>query len=96
MEIIGGARLPVYSWATDLEGEALRQARNLGDLEVAVHQAALMADAHAGFERHRRHLLLVPRARNQEARIERMVGTAESCYRGKRRCGMGAPVSAPV
>jgi tRNA-splicing ligase RtcB len=49
MEIIPGARLPVYSWAVDLEGEALRQARNLGDLEVAVHHAALMADAHAGF-----------------------------------------------
>jgi len=49
VEIIPGARLPVYSWAADLEGEVLRQARNLGDLEVAVHHAALMADAHAGF-----------------------------------------------
>jgi tRNA-splicing ligase RtcB len=49
MEVIQGARVPVYSWATDLEGEALRQARNLGDLEVAVHHVALMADAHAGF-----------------------------------------------
>jgi tRNA-splicing ligase RtcB len=49
VEIIGGSRLPVYSWAIDLEGEVLRQARNLGNLEVAVHHAALMADAHAGF-----------------------------------------------
>jgi hypothetical protein len=28
--------------------------------------------------------------------IERMVGTVETCYRGCPRCGMGAPVSAPV
>jgi tRNA-splicing ligase RtcB len=49
MQVIDGARLPVYSWAPDLEGEALRQARNLGDLEVAVHHAALMPDAHVGF-----------------------------------------------
>ena len=49
MQVIDGARLPVYSWAPDLEGEALRQARNLGDLEVAVDHAALMPDAHVGF-----------------------------------------------
>jgi tRNA-splicing ligase RtcB len=49
MEIIGGARLPVYSWAADVEAEALRQARNLGNLEVAVDHAALMPDAHSGF-----------------------------------------------
>lgn len=49
MEIIEGARLPVYSWATDVEAEALRQARNLGNLEVAIDHAALMPDAHSGF-----------------------------------------------
>jgi tRNA-splicing ligase RtcB len=49
MEIIGGARLPIYSWAAEVEAEALRQARNLGDLEVAVDHAALMPDAHSGF-----------------------------------------------
>ncbi len=49
MQVIDGARLSVYSWAPDLEGEALRQARNLGDLEVAVDHAALMPDAHVGF-----------------------------------------------
>ena len=47
--MITGARLPVYSWAADLEGEALRQARNIGDLEAAIDHAALMPDAHAGF-----------------------------------------------
>ena len=49
VDLIAGTRLPVYSWATDIEAEALRQARNLGDLEVAVDHAALMSDAHAGF-----------------------------------------------
>jgi tRNA-splicing ligase RtcB len=49
MHVIEGARLPIYSWATDIEAEALRQARNLGNLEVAVDHAALMPDAHSGF-----------------------------------------------
>jgi tRNA-splicing ligase RtcB (3'-phosphate/5'-hydroxy nucleic acid ligase) len=49
MEILAGARLPIYSWAADAEGEALRQARNLANLEVAIHHVALMPDAHAGF-----------------------------------------------
>jgi tRNA-splicing ligase RtcB len=49
MFVIDGARLPVYSWATDIEAEALRQARNLGNLDVAVDHAALMPDAHSGF-----------------------------------------------
>ena len=49
METIEGARLPIYSWATDIEAGALRQARNLGNLEVAVDHAALMPDAHSGF-----------------------------------------------
>jgi tRNA-splicing ligase RtcB len=49
MEIIEGARLPIYSWAAELEPHALRQARNLGDLDIAVDHAALMPDAHVGF-----------------------------------------------
>jgi tRNA-splicing ligase RtcB len=49
MQILDGARLPIYSWAADVEAEALRQARNLGNLEVAVDHAALMPDAHSGF-----------------------------------------------
>ena len=49
MQIIEGARLPVYSWATQIEPDALRQARNLGNLEVAVDHAALMPDVHVGF-----------------------------------------------
>lgn len=49
MRLIEGARLPVFSWASEVEPEALRQARNLGDLDVAVDHAALMPDAHSGF-----------------------------------------------
>ena len=49
MEVIEGARLPIYSWAADVEATALQQARNLGNLEVAVDHAALMPDAHSGF-----------------------------------------------
>jgi tRNA-splicing ligase RtcB len=49
MHVIDGARLPIFSWAADIEAEALRQARNLGNLEVAVDHAALMPDAHSGF-----------------------------------------------
>ena len=49
MHVIEGARLPILSWASEIEAEALRQARNLGNLEVAVDHAALMPDAHSGF-----------------------------------------------
>ena len=49
MEILGGARLPVYSWASDVEAGALRQALNLGNLDVAIDHAGLMPDAHSGF-----------------------------------------------
>src|SRR6476619_1685721 len=49
MDIIEGARLPVLSWAAEIEDGALRQARNLGNLDVAVDHAALMPDAHSGF-----------------------------------------------
>ena len=47
--LIEGARLPVWSWATDAEEAALSQARNLANLEVARHHVALMPDAHPGF-----------------------------------------------
>jgi len=47
--VIEGARLPVWSWATEAEESALGQARNLANLEVARHHVALMPDAHTGF-----------------------------------------------
>ena len=49
MHIIEGARVPIYSWAADVEDQALRQARNLGNLEIAIDHAALMPGAHSGF-----------------------------------------------
>jgi len=49
MHVIEGARVPIYSWAADVEAEALRQARNVGNLEIAIDHAALMPDAHSGF-----------------------------------------------
>jgi tRNA-splicing ligase RtcB len=51
MELIEGSRLPILSWASleALDEAALRQARNLGNLDVAIDHAALMPDAHAGF-----------------------------------------------
>jgi hypothetical protein len=36
MQIIDGARVPIYSWAADVEAEALRQARNLGDVKITI------------------------------------------------------------
>ena len=45
MHIIEGARLPIYSWAADVEAEALRQARNVASLDVAIERMALMPDA---------------------------------------------------
>jgi tRNA-splicing ligase RtcB len=42
-------RVPIYSWAADLEGSALEQATNLSNLEFAIDHVALMPDAHAGY-----------------------------------------------
>jgi tRNA-splicing ligase RtcB len=49
MHVIDGGRLPVWSWATDVESEAVAQALALADLEVARSHVALMPDAHPGF-----------------------------------------------
>jgi RNA-splicing ligase RtcB len=48
MHIIDGARVPIYSWAAEVEDQALRLARNVGNLELAIDHAALMPDAHSG------------------------------------------------
>jgi tRNA-splicing ligase RtcB len=42
-------RVPIKSWALDLEGSALAQARNLSDLPFAISHIALMPDAHTGY-----------------------------------------------
>jgi tRNA-splicing ligase RtcB len=49
MQIIEEGALPVYSWAPDLEGGALRQAVNCANLPVAFHHVAVMADGHQGY-----------------------------------------------
>jgi tRNA-splicing ligase RtcB (3'-phosphate/5'-hydroxy nucleic acid ligase) len=49
VETIEGARLPILSWAADLEEGARRQARNCADLPVAFHHVAVMADGHPGY-----------------------------------------------
>lgn len=42
-------RVPVKSWATEIEGKAQEQADNLSRLPFALHHVALMPDAHAGY-----------------------------------------------
>jgi tRNA-splicing ligase RtcB len=42
-------RVPIKSWAIDLEGSALKQATNLSNLPFAIHHVALMPDAHTGY-----------------------------------------------
>jgi tRNA-splicing ligase RtcB (3'-phosphate/5'-hydroxy nucleic acid ligase) len=42
-------RVPIVSWAADLEGGALEQATNLSNLPFAIDHVALMPDAHAGY-----------------------------------------------
>jgi len=42
-------RVPIFSWASDLEGSALEQATNLSNLPFAIDHVALMPDAHAGY-----------------------------------------------
>jgi tRNA-splicing ligase RtcB len=49
VEVITGARLPVHSWAPDLEEGARQQALNCASLPVAHHHVAVMADGHQGY-----------------------------------------------
>lgn len=49
MEVIGGSRLPVYSWAPGLEPGARAQALSCAALPVAFDHVAVMADGHQGY-----------------------------------------------
>jgi tRNA-splicing ligase RtcB len=42
-------RVPVKSWAADIEASAMEQAENLARLPFALHHVALMPDAHPGY-----------------------------------------------
>jgi tRNA-splicing ligase RtcB len=44
-----GTRLPIYSWAAELEQGALAQAANCANLAPAFHHVAVMADGHQGY-----------------------------------------------
>ncbi len=44
-------KVPIKSWAPDLEGSALEQATNLSNLPFAIRHVALMPDAHPGYGR---------------------------------------------
>src|SRR5919204_4419899 len=46
---IEGERLPILSWAPELEPGALGQARNCANLPPAFHHVAVMADGHQGY-----------------------------------------------
>ena len=48
-ELSGSARVPVKSWCTDLEPEALQQAANLAAHPVVEEHVALMPDCHVGY-----------------------------------------------
>lgn len=47
-QVIPGKRVPIKSWATNLEAEAEQQVRNMSELPFIQSHLALMADAHAG------------------------------------------------
>src|SRR3990170_1002567 len=46
---IGGAALPIVTWAPELEEGAVAQARRCADLPTAFHHVAVMADGHQGY-----------------------------------------------
>jgi tRNA-splicing ligase RtcB len=49
VQVIGEGRLPVLSWAPDLEEGAARQALACTHLPAAFHHVAVMADGHRGY-----------------------------------------------
>jgi tRNA-splicing ligase RtcB len=49
MYIIKTEKIPMKIWASNVEDNALEQAKNLANLPFANHWVALMADAHLGF-----------------------------------------------
>jgi tRNA-splicing ligase RtcB len=47
--VIKPGKVPIKSWALEVEGNALEQATNLSNLPFAIRHVALMPDAHAGY-----------------------------------------------
>ena len=49
MKTITAGRVPITSWAAELEESAMKQAVNLSNLPFAIDHVALMPDAHTGY-----------------------------------------------
>jgi tRNA-splicing ligase RtcB len=49
IQVLTPGRVPIKSWAAELEGAVLQQATNLSNLPFALRHVALMPDAHAGY-----------------------------------------------
>ena len=49
MRKIDSERVPIYLWADEIDGESLRQTKNIANLPITFHHVAIMADAHAGY-----------------------------------------------
>jgi tRNA-splicing ligase RtcB len=49
VHVIHGGRLPILSWAPELEAGAVRQAVDCANLPGAFHHVAVMADGHQGY-----------------------------------------------
>lgn len=49
MKIIKTEKIPIKMWLDKIEPDALRQAKNIANLEGAFHHIAIMPDAHVGY-----------------------------------------------
>ncbi len=49
MRVISDEKIPIKLWLDKIEPDALKQARNLANLENAFHHIAIMPDAHVGY-----------------------------------------------
>jgi tRNA-splicing ligase RtcB len=49
MQVVTSEKLPIKMWLTDIEDEALGQAKNLANLPFAFRHIAIMPDAHTGY-----------------------------------------------
>lgn len=49
IQVVNNSRIPIKSWASNLEDSAQAQAENLANTPYAYHHIALMADCHQGY-----------------------------------------------
>jgi tRNA-splicing ligase RtcB len=48
-QVISSEKLPIKMWLSEIEDEALNQAKNLANLPFAFHHIAIMPDSHVGY-----------------------------------------------